>query len=184
MLDRKLLARVDALQPTALSTEAFRHIAKDRHPLSGAGARLQGGRWNPPESFSTLYLGLAQATVVAEFYRMAGRQGRAPEDFLPRQMHRYEVTLAAALDLRSAAARDALDLTRDALSALDARRCQEIGAAAHYLGFEGIIAPSATGTGTVLAVFFESLRAESDVISVEDDEWADLPPEPSEVPPT
>ena len=184
MLDRKLLARVDALQPTALSTEAFRHIAKNRHPLSGAGARLQGGRWNPPESFSTLYLALAQATVVAEFYRMAERQGRAPEDFLPRQMHRYGVTLGAALDLRSAAARDSLNLTPEALSALDARRCQEIGVAAHYLGFEGVVAPSATGTGTVLAVFFESLRAESNVVSVEDEAWIALPPESSELPPS
>jgi RES domain-containing protein len=183
VLDRKLLARVDALQPTTLSTEAFRHIAKDRHPLSGAGARLQGGRWNPPESFSTLYLALAPATVVAEFYRMAERQGRAPADFLPRQMHRYDVTLAAALDLRSAEAQDSLDLTPDALQALDAKYCQEIGAAARYLGFEGIIAPSATGTGTVLAVFFEGLRAESNVVSVEDEEWVALPPEPSDLPP-
>jgi hypothetical protein len=122
--------------------------------------------------------------VVAEFYRMAERQGRALEDFLPRQMHRYEVTLTAALDLRPAAARDSLDLTPDALRALDARRCQEIGVAAHYLGFEGIIAPSATGTGTVLAVFFESLGAESNVISVEDEAWVALPPQTSDLPPT
>jgi RES domain-containing protein len=177
VLDRKFLSRVDALEPTTLSTEAFRHIAKGRHPLSGAGARLYGGRWNPPQSFSTLYLAFEQDTVVAEFYRLAERQGRAPEDFLPRQMHRYEITLAAALDLRPAAAQDSLGLTPDALRALDARRCQEIGAAAHYLGFEGIIAPSATGVGTVIAVFFESLRAESNILSVEDEEWVALPPQ-------
>ena len=184
MLDRSLLTMVDALGPSAISVEAFRHIAKDRHPLSGAGARLHGGRWNPPESFSTLYLALEQETVVAEFYRLAARQGRAPEDFLPRQMHRYEVTLAAALDLRPAAARESLRLTDEALRALDAGRCREVGAAAHYLSFEGIIAPSATGTGTVLAVFFESLRAESNVVSVEDEEWAALPTQPSARPPS
>jgi hypothetical protein len=94
-------------------------------------------------------------------------------------MHRYEVTLAAALDLRPAAARESLRLTDEALRALDAGRCREIGAAARYLSFEGIIAPSATGTGTVLAVFFESLRAESNVVSVEDEEWAALPTQPS-----
>lgn len=177
MLDRNLLSRVDAVGPTTLSAEAFRHIAKDRHPLSGAGARLHGGRWNPPQSFSTLYLALAQATVVAEFYRLAERQGRTPADFLPRQMHRYEVTLAATLDLRTTAAQDSLCLTPDALRAPDARRCQEVGAAAHYLGFEGIIAPSASGIGTVLAVFFDSLRAESNVISVEAEEWVAPPPQ-------
>jgi RES domain-containing protein len=183
VLDRKLLTRVDAVGSAAISAEAFRHIAKDRHPLSGAGARLHGGRWNPPESFSTLYLALQRDTVVAEFYRLAARQGRAPEDFLPRQMHRYEVTLAAALDLRPAAARESLGLTEDVLHALDASRCQEIGAAAHYLGFEGIIAPSATGNGTVLAVFFESLRAESNVVSVENEEWVALQPQRSAPPP-
>jgi RES domain-containing protein len=177
VLDRKLLSRVEALKPIALSTEAFRHIAKDRHPLSGAGARLHGGRWNPPQSFSTLYLAFEQATVVAEFYRLAERQGRAPEDFLPRQMYRYEITLATTLDLRPAAVRDSLGLTPDALRALDARHCRDVGAAAHCLGFEGIVAPSATGIGTVVAVFFESLRAESKVISVEDEEWVALPPQ-------
>jgi RES domain-containing protein len=69
--------------------------------------------------------------------------------------------LAAALDLRPAAARESLGLTEELLRAVDARRCQAIGAAAHYLGFEGIIVPSATGRGTVLAVFFESRRATS-----------------------
>jgi RES domain-containing protein len=175
VLDRNLLGRVDALKPVALSAVAFRHIAKGRHPLSGAGARLQGGRWNPRESFSTLYLGLERETVVAEFYRMAERQGRAPEDFLPRQMHRYEVALTGALDLRPKAARDALDLTPDSLRSLDVQRCQEVGAAAHYLGFEGIIAPSATGSGTVVAVFFESLKAESNVASVDEEEWVAPP---------
>ncbi|MGH2824591.1 MAG: RES domain-containing protein, partial [Thermoleophilaceae bacterium] len=36
----------------------------NRHPLSGAGARSLGGRWNPRESFATLYLALERETVV------------------------------------------------------------------------------------------------------------------------
>jgi hypothetical protein len=39
VVDHQLLARVDALAPISLSTQAFRHVAHDRHPLSGAGAR-------------------------------------------------------------------------------------------------------------------------------------------------
>lgn len=80
-----MAAAVDGLAAAGLSGEAFRHVAENRHPLSGAGARSLGGRWNPPESFATLYLALERETVVRDFLRLARRMGRAPEDFLPRR---------------------------------------------------------------------------------------------------
>jgi RES domain-containing protein len=141
VVDDRLLVRIDALDPTTLSTYAFRHVAVDRHPLSGAGARLHGGRWNPPGSFSTRYLALERETTINEFYRLATRQGRAPTDFLPRRMYRYEVALNAILDIRDAAARASLDLSDDELCATDALKCQEIGETAHYLGLEALSRP-------------------------------------------
>lgn len=171
MIDAALLARIDALEPVAFRGEAFRHVAEGRHPLSGAGARLHGGRWNPPDSFATLYLALDRDTTVREFARLAARQGRAPEDFLPRRMYRYELMLGAVLDLRDAAARASLELADADLLAADAARCREVGEAAHYLGLEAILAPSATGSGTVLAVFFERLAPESQVRDVGHELW-------------
>lgn len=175
MVDPQLLARVDALDPLALSTQAFRHVAHDRHPLSGAGARLHGGRWNPPDSFATLYLALERQTTVSEFYRLAARQGRAPEDFLPRRLCRYEVTLSAVLDLQDLTARASVDLGEAELKANDATRCRQIGEAAHYLGLEGILAPSATGEGTVLAVFFDRLHADSQIRDIDHEPWTAPP---------
>ncbi len=175
MVDRHLLAGVDALGSVALSAVAFRHVAEGRHPLSGAGARLHGGRWNPPESFSTLYLALELETTIAELYRLASRQGRVPDDFLPRRMYRYEVTLAAVLDLRDPIARVELDLGDAELRSADATRCRSIGEAANQLGFEGIVAPSATGAGTVLAVFFDRLRADSKVRDIDHQLWSAPP---------
>jgi RES domain-containing protein len=175
VVDHQLLARVDALNPVALSTQAFRHVAHDRHPLSGAGARLHGGRWNPPDSFSTLYLALEHQTTVSEFYRLAARQGRAPEDFLPRRMYRYEVALSAVLDLRDPVARASLNLSEAELGANDATQCQQIGKSAHYLGLEGILAPSAAGEGTVLAVFFDRLHADSQIRDIGHEPWAAAP---------
>ncbi len=171
MVDRHLLAGVDALGSVALSTVAFRHVAEGRHPLSGAGARLHGGRWNPPESFSTLYLALERETTIAELYRLASRQGMIPEDFLPRRMYRYEVALAAVLDLRDPTARLQLELSDADLRSVDASRCRSIGVAANQLGFECILAPSATGSGTVLAVFFDRLRAGSTVRDIDHQVW-------------
>jgi RES domain-containing protein len=175
VVDRHLLAGVDALGAVAVSTVAFRHMAEGRHPLSGAGARLHGGRWNPPQSFSTLYLALERETTIAELHRLAFRQGRVPDDFLPRRMYRYEVALAAVLDLRDPGARVELKLSDAELRSVDAARCRLIGEAANQLGFEGILAPSATGSGTVLAVFFDRLRASSSVRDIDHETWSASP---------
>jgi RES domain-containing protein len=176
VVDPQLLARVDALDPISLSTQAFRHGAHDRHPLSGAGARLHGGRWNPPDSFAALYLALDRQTTVNEFYRLATRQGRAPEDFLPRRMYRYEVALSAVLDLRDPSARASVELSEAELKSNDAAMCRQIGESAHYLRLEGILAPSAAGEGTVLAVFFDRLHADSQIHDIDHEPWTAPPP--------
>lgn len=166
-----LVAAVDALDPVALTGEAFRHVAANYNPLSGAGARAQGGRWNPPGSFATLYLALERETVVGEFHRMVSRAGLKPEDFLPRRFYRYEIELRALLDVRPLDARSALGLRDADLKSDDPSASQAIGDAAHYLGREGIIAPSAAGAGTVVAVFFDRLQADSYVRGLDFELW-------------
>jgi RES domain-containing protein len=166
-----LVAAIDALEPATYLGHAYRHQAADWNPLSGAGARSQGGRWNPPQSFATLYLAVERETATAEFRRMAARAGRRPEDFLPRRLYRYEVALTALLDLRDAGAREALGLEEDLLASDDPGACQAIGEAAQYIGREGIIAPSATSRGTVLAVYFDRLQADSYVRDIDYEVW-------------
>jgi RES domain-containing protein len=175
VVDQRLVARVDALEPVTVETEAFRHVAEGRHPLSGVGARVHGGRWNPPDSFATLYLALERETAIAEFHRLAARQLRMPEDFLPRRLYRYEVALTAVLDLRQPDARDVVELSDAELQDDDATACRAIGDAAQYSGLEGILAPSATRVGTVLAVFFDRLRADSYLHDLDFERW-DTPP--------
>jgi RES domain len=97
---RELLSRLGNLKPTPLATTAYRHLAAGRDPLSGEGARIHGGRWNPPESFPTIYLGLCETTVDAEFARTAAKQARHPDDFLPRDFVAIRVELAEVIDLR------------------------------------------------------------------------------------
>ncbi|MBA3808933.1 MAG: RES family NAD+ phosphorylase [Solirubrobacterales bacterium] len=181
MIDPQLLARIDAVAPVSFTGQAFRHIAQDHHPLSGVGARTHGGRWNPPDSFSTLYLALERETTVLEFYRLVKRQGRTPEDFLPRRMYRYDIALTAILDLRDPPIRVALQLSETDLRSDDAAKCQQIGESAHYLGLEGILAPSAAGEGNVLAVFFDRLHADSQVRDLDHEPWT-APPEAARAP--
>lgn len=124
-------------------------------------------------------MGLDVATIVSEFYRGAQREGMRPEDLLPRKLFQYEVELTAVLDLREDEAREVLDLTEDEFRGDDLSPCQAIGEAAHYIGLEGVLAPSAVGPGDVLAVFYSRLKAGSSVRDVSYETWTSLPPRPS-----
>jgi hypothetical protein len=68
-----------------------------------------------------------------------------------------------------------LELSDAELRSAAANRCRAIGEAANQLGFEGILAPSATGVGTVLAVFFDRLRAGSTVRDIDHRVWSAPP---------
>jgi RES domain-containing protein len=141
----------------------FRHVAPHRGCTSGEGARQAGGRWNPPDSFPVLYTGLNESTAIEEFYRLAERSNLPVESFLPRTLCVIEADLEAVLDLRSGDSLSTVGLTFEQLSSYSTRECQRVGEAAHRLRLEGILAPSATGTGEVLAIFELNLRNNSRV---------------------
>ncbi len=166
------MTTIDGLPPVSWEGRAFRHQAAEwSYSQPGAGARTVGGRWNPPGSFATLYLGLSLEVVEAEFHRLAERSGRDPDEFLPRHLLTYEIRLESLLDLTDAVARKALGLSDAQLRSADPRACQEIGDAAHHLGREGVLAPSATDAGQVLAVFVERLLPASRIDLVSTTEW-------------
>ncbi len=157
MPDPDLVERLDQLPRRALEAVTYRHVPKDRQPTSGEGARIQGGRWNPPESFPTLYVGMSEDIVAAEFRRLATRSGRSTADFLPRQLYQIEVKLQLVLDLTDGGHVHALHIDDADLVSDDLTTCQAVGDAAHYLGTEAVLAPSAAGTGVALAVFTDRL---------------------------
>lgn len=175
MPDVRLVDAVDRIPPTSYVGEAFRHVAERWHPLSGAGARLQGGRWNPPNSFATLYLALDEATAVAEFHRMAQRAGLAAEDFMPRRLYRIALELHAVVDLTAAPSELPDALAELDFQARDLIASQALGEAAEHLGREAVRAPSATGSGNVLAVFPDRLHPDSKVEPLDFRLWSEPP---------
>lgn len=175
MLDAELVARVDGLDAAAYRGDAFRHLPPAYDPLSGRGARIHGGRWNPPDSFSVLYLGLDRRTVVDEFERLAHRQRRDPGDFLPRAFYRYDLVLQNVLDLRDAEALEAIGLSAAELASDQLAACQRVGHAAHDAGREGILAPSAAGDGTVFALFLDGMQPRSTIAPTRMELWESAP---------
>lgn len=129
-----------------------------RHdPLSGDGAQLAGGRFNPAGSFPVLYLCLSRACAVAELQRAAARQALDVVDLLPRHLYRYEIALDRVLDLTATPTQKAVGLAAEVLTGPEWTACQELGTTAHALGWQGLVAPSATGVGDVLAVFVQHI---------------------------
>lgn len=170
------VAALDGLAATDYDGRAYRHVSVDRAALSGEGARLHGGRWNPPGSFAVLYLALDVATAVREFHRLATKQGLSPADFLPRDFVTYDLRVQHLIDLRIQEHALALNLDDERMTADDPAACQLVGEAAHHAGFEALLAPSATGAGDIAVVFLDRMLPGSRVREIASTRWDDAPP--------
>ena len=85
----------------------------------------------------------------------------------PRDIARLRVRFSRVLDLTDPTTLAGLGLDSAALPADDVTTARELGEAANYLGYEAILAPSATGSGKILAVLVMN-RAASSELSVLD----------------
>lgn len=154
---RDLLESIDRIGSATWSGRAFRHTSAGREPLAVGTSYVLGGRWNPPEIVPTLYLAFPVEACVAEFLRAAQGQAHGTESFQAREIHEVEVRDLRVLDLTSQEALEEVGLTEEDIRSNERGPCQEVGAAALYLGLQGVVAPSATGIGFVLAVFEPSV---------------------------
>jgi len=154
-LDEGVVQRVNDLGTGTWSGTAYRHATAGRDPLSGTGARLNGGRWNPRDLCSTIYLAQPLRACLAELDRLAESAGVSISDLLraPRSLHTIEISEAPLLDLRDNDALQYVGLSLDDIRDDDWTACQTVGHAAFFLELAGVVAPSATEEGLVVALF-------------------------------
>ena len=140
-------------------------------PLDVEFARHLGGRWNPPDSYPTLYLNEDMVTARLNLRAFVAAWPYEPEDLrddtgpvlvgvtLPRQQIVCDVHTRDGV--RAAGLPENYPLDRS--GAVVARaRCQPIGAAAKTLGLRGVRARSAQsrdGAGRELAWFPATARS-------------------------
>lgn len=130
------------------------------------GARLVSGRYNrgldrfpEGETYPALYLATAPEICLGEVYR------HVTPELLP-SLNDFRLSELSASLHRIADCRDpsALSLAPEDLAHdTDYRATQSLGAAAHSLGLEGLLVPSATGLGDNLITFPQNLLADSRV---------------------
>lgn len=157
-LNEDLVEAIDAISTTAWSGETFRYANARREPLSGEGARRAGGRYNPKELFPVVYLAQPVQACLRELERAMANQHLTVERQLssvPQMLHTVDLTEIEVLDLTHDETQAALGL-EDADFTGDWGPCQEVGHAAWFLRFQGVLAPSAVGGGVTLALFEHS----------------------------
>jgi len=88
----------------------------------------------------------------------------------PRRLATIRVRLSRVLDLTSDRVRTSLGVSEADLVAGDPVIPRAIGEAAHRLGYEAVLAPSAAGPGRVLAIFVDNRAAGShlEIVDVRD----------------
>jgi RES domain-containing protein len=137
--------------------------------LTGEGSRINGGRWNPPSSFSTVCAAFSDATALSEAKANHLYYGLDPADALPRVIVAVNVKLAEVLDLTDGMIRKTLGVSAtkmrdDDWRALNRRGVesltQAIGRAACQSSLEALIVPACDG-GKNLVWFPDNLRGAS-----------------------
>ena len=185
-----LPARLSQATPTDIEGRWQRHVAA-RFADTGLAGRSANGRWGTEGSYPVLYLGRPTDSVAVEAYRhlidpVATDDGPVPP-IRPRALITCEVSVTEILDLRSSANRALAGLTPAQLQSETSDRsayaaCQNVSAAAHQLGYHGIIAPAATKMGETLVLFTDLLTTAEQPLLTATQMWVQLPPDPRNPP--
>ena len=126
--------------------------------ISGVGAKLGGGRWNPVGAFNAVYAATTPETATAETFAHNRHYGIPDYEALPRVMVALDARPGRVLDLTAAPVRRAMGLSVTRLLGEDWRREQDRGRAAltqaagragFEAGFDGLLVPSHAARGGV-----------------------------------
>lgn len=164
--DLDLLDLLDAHEGVAFEGDVWRIVREERAALQGYPA---AARWDPG-SFDVLYTSLSREGALAEIHFHLSRQPVFPSK-MRSVIHRVAVRTRRTLRIADLGALAALGITRESHATLAYERSQEIGDAAAFLGFDGILAPSARWPCQNLVLFVDRLAPED--LTVRDSEPVD-----------
>jgi hypothetical protein len=150
--DLGLLDALDAFEREAVDGVVWRLVRSGRDPTLGSPSR---SRWCNG-SFDVLYASFERDGAIAEIHALLSLQPVFPSK------HRWfanqlKITAVQTLRLADLATLAKLGVETARYADRDYRRTQEIGDAAFFLGFDGLIAPSARWTCANLILFTDRI---------------------------
>lgn len=165
--DRLLLDLLAEMPTESFQAEVFRATRLNLDPLT---ASTYGGRWMPPGRASVLYTSLTTDGALAEIAFHWGQQ--QPQPSKPAQLHTLRITAGKTLRLIRPNLQ-ALGVIDSDFAAINCPRTQQIGDAVQFLGFDGLIAPSARWNCDNLMLFPDSVGPDVllEAVSSENVDW-------------
>jgi RES domain-containing protein len=124
--------------------------------LTGAGSKTAGARWNPPNSFRTVYASLEVETALDEVLAYFRRYHLPILEAMPRVIVALAAKLQRMLDLTDGGTRRLLGVSERRILAEPWREAnrrgreavtQAVGRLAYEADLEGILVPSAARNG-------------------------------------
>jgi hypothetical protein len=156
--DLDLLDALDAMARVPVRDTVWRVVREGRDPLL---CRPSLGRWDPGH-FDVLYTSFEAEGAISEMYFHLSRQPVFPS--VEFTLNEIEVTTRSTLRFADLSELEPLGVSAEEYARVLSERTQEIGDAAAFLGFDGIIAPSARWDCFNLTIFCESLTPDDLVL--------------------
>ncbi len=136
--DLDLLDAIDAFKREPFEADVWRVTREGRDPVSGSPSQ---SRWCNG-TFDVLYTSLEADGAIAEIHALLSLQPVFPSK-MRWFAHRLKVSATRTLKLADLPVLGRLGIDVPRYGERDYRRTQEIADAAYFLGFDGLIAPSA-----------------------------------------
>lgn len=146
--DVELLDALDAQPGIPFEGVVWRIVREGRDVLQGYPA---GARWDPG-TFDVIYTSLEREGALAEIHFHLSRQPVFPSR-LRSVLHRLSARTRKTLKLADLAAVAELGVAAETYGGLAYGRTREIGDAAAFLGFDGMLVPSARWACQNLVLF-------------------------------
>lgn len=154
--DSRLLDAIEQRSPVSLMSQAWRVVRDGRHPMQCSSV---GGRWDD-RTFDVLYTSSRADGAIAEMYFHLARSLPVFPSQIHHRLFELSVTLASCLRLDSLDMLSSLGLQAATFGQMsyaererEYPRTQEIAEAAHFVGRDGFIVPSARAACANTIVF-------------------------------
>ncbi len=170
--DLDLLDAIDALKREAFSGSVWRVVRDGRDPILGSASK---SRWCNG-SFDALYTSLDRNGAIAEIHALLSLQPVFPSQS-KWFAHKLQISASQTLRLADLASLDRLGVDTARYVDREYGRTQDIADAAYFLGFDGLIVPSARWDCLNAVLFTDRLApdqieaAESNSDSIDWDHW-------------